>query len=78
MGSRGVAGLAAVHIAECRVVSGRWLYTPGELGSYFSTGKEAGLLEELHMGHPGEARMKSLARMFVWWPTTDENIEEKV
>ena len=26
------------------------------------------VLYQLHEGHPGVARMKSLARMYVWWP----------
>ena len=26
------------------------------------------LLDELHEGHPGMARMKAMARMYVWWP----------
>ena len=29
------------------------------------------ILDELHAGHPGVSRMKSLARMFVWWPRLD-------
>ena len=33
------------------------------------------LLQELHACHPGIARMKTLARMFVWWPHLDSNIE---
>ena len=36
------------------------------------------ILRELHEGHPGISRMKSLARMVVWWPGMDQEIEEKV
>ena len=33
------------------------------------------ILDELHISHPGVTRMKSLSRMFVWWPNMDSNIE---
>ena len=36
------------------------------------------VLQELHEAHPGATRMKELARMFVWWPAMDQDIEEKV
>ena len=36
------------------------------------------ILDELHEGHPGIARMKSLARSFVWWPGMDKSLEQKV
>ena len=36
------------------------------------------LIEELHAGHPGIARIKTLARRFVWWPNIDCDLEECV
>ena len=36
------------------------------------------VLDELHDGHPGMSRMKSLARGLVWWPGIDKNLEDKV
>ena len=36
-------------------------------------------LTELHEGHPGMARMKALARMYIWCPeTVVDNIEKTV
>lgn len=36
------------------------------------------ILEELHCGHPGMVKMKSLARMHVFWPSMDQQIEQTV
>ena len=34
--------------------------------------------QELHSGHPGISKMKSLTRSFVWWSNMDKDLEETV
>ncbi len=36
------------------------------------------VLQEIHEGHIGLCRMKSLTRSFVWWPRLDQDLEEVV
>ena len=35
------------------------------------------VMKQLHGGHPGTSRKKSLARSFVWWPQMDDDIHRR-
>lgn len=36
------------------------------------------ILSELHATHAGIVRMKSVARLFFWWPNIDKDVERRV
>ena len=38
----------------------------------------AKVIDTLHEGHPGMVRMKCLARCYVWWPSMEQELEQKV
>ena len=35
-------------------------------------------MDEIHNGHPGVSRMKSIARDVVWWPGINKDLQERV
>ncbi|XP_055589902.1 uncharacterized protein K02A2.6-like [Uranotaenia lowii] len=42
------------------------------------TGNQKRVLQQLHKGHPGIERMRSVARQYVYWPNIDEDIAKLV
>jgi len=37
---------------------------------------QASILSELHLNHPVMVRLKSLARLQVWWSSLDHDVEQ--
>ena len=62
---------------EDGVINARKCYSLGNHVVVHPPGRDC-ILEELYTGHPRIAHMKKIARMFVWWPHMDSNIETYV
>nr|XP_049694867.1 uncharacterized protein K02A2.6-like [Helicoverpa armigera] len=58
-----------LHIDHGCIVWGYRIVVPERL--------RAQILEEVHTGHVGVVRMKSIARNYVWWPRLDSDIEAR-
>ncbi|XP_047037979.1 uncharacterized protein K02A2.6-like [Helicoverpa zea] len=58
-----------LHIDHGCIVWGYRIVVPERL--------RAQILEEVHAGHVGVVRMKSIARNYVWWPRLDSDIEAR-
>ena len=76
--SRAEGRVVAVQEEEGRVECARWVCVLwGARVIVPPPGREQ-VVHELHKTHPGIARMKSLARSYVWWPKMDAELEAKV
>ena len=68
-------GTLAVLEEERAVECDGWMYPLGSTSGGSTTRKREQVLQELHETHTGIAKIKSLARSYVWWPNIIADLE---